>query len=126
MKKLGTIVLVSLVLLVGAGVAQNYYRTDPVTRHISKHTNGKEWGTEVNLIPKIFAAGDSFETIDKALTRAGYTTYQTKYVSEKHKEYVSREVSTFVCTIKYYVSLEFDDDLKLKNANGTVREHGCL
>ncbi len=127
--------ILGIIALLGGLITQGVFRfnviTHPINNHIKSHAS--RWGDVVDLSPEIMREGTPFSETEEILKKAGYTRVPGDKVWKKYKDRTgknkhvyTRDASTFGCNIKMYVFIEFDDDLKLKNAQGTQHEHGCL
>ncbi len=128
--------LLAFLAVVFAGLfLQAMFRFDviiyPINRYIKEHSG--TWGASVNLIPDIFSEHEDFEDVEKKLFRAGYTRIADGEIWGRYADRVGenkyayiRDANMLVCNIELYIFLELDDNQKLKKANGTQEERGCL
>lgn len=118
---------------------------EPYGRYIAQKSNG--WDTAVNLIPsKLAKHTERTETIKK-LTRAGYEQedlssreaaepmlgiWDPEVFYAANTGYVpgdiifTRRYSTLICTNVYVIVLRFDENDKLRKAEGFAQTPGCI
>ncbi len=109
--------------------------TDPLTRAIDDGVNtaGGGWGYLVALTPKPLALGERRANVDMMLRKGKYLPepdsrfflYASRPITEGSSLY-AKTVDVSPCRRHYEVGLSYDSQGRLRAAEGTVSEAGCL
>ncbi len=139
MKKLKTIGIILLLLLVTGGlyISQAFLRFDlmlnPINRHVHLATQGIGFGKRISLVPELFSPGMPMSEVEKGLLNAGFERRRRDQVWQPYRIEIDsgrrvyrREADAIPCNMVLYVFATFNEEGGISKGEAVRHERGCL